>query len=155
MVLLGDLGFVWKGNLYVTGRKKDIIIVGGKNIYPQDIEAIISLYPHIHDGRVVAFGLYNPGLGTEDIVAVAEWRRTALISCLLWRNRCVPRLLLNSVFRYAPCTSNHRSGSSRAQQASRRGRPLVTSFWRNTPNWLWITENDRNERSSAGDDHFH
>jgi len=68
----GDLGFVWKGNLYVTGRRKDIIIVGGKNIYPQDIEAIISLHPHIHDGRVVAFGLYNPGLGTEDIVAVAE-----------------------------------------------------------------------------------
>jgi len=68
----GDLGFCAEGDLYVTGRKKDLIIVAGKNIYPQDIEEIVSRHPAIHDGRVVAFGLYNEERGTEDIVVAAE-----------------------------------------------------------------------------------
>jgi fatty-acyl-CoA synthase len=68
----GDLGFVRDGEIYVIGRKKDLIIVAGKNIHPQDIEEIVSRHPQIHDGRAVAFGLYNPDLGTEDAVAVAE-----------------------------------------------------------------------------------
>jgi fatty-acyl-CoA synthase len=68
----GDLGFSLDGELYVIGRKKDLIIVAGKNIYPQDIEEIVSQHPMIHDGRAVAFGQYNPDLGTEDIIVVAE-----------------------------------------------------------------------------------
>jgi len=68
----GDLGFVLDGELYVTGRKKDLLIVGGENIYPQDIEEIVSAHPAIHDGRVIAMGVYNPDLGTQDIVVVAE-----------------------------------------------------------------------------------
>lgn len=68
----GDLGFRLNDELYVTGRKKDLIIVGGKNIYPQDVEEIVSSYPAIHDGRVVAMGLFNSNLGTEEIIAVAE-----------------------------------------------------------------------------------
>ena len=68
----GDLGFLLERELYVTGRKKDLIIVGGKNIYPQDVEEIAFSHPAIHDGRAVAFGCYNPDLGTEEIVLVAE-----------------------------------------------------------------------------------
>ena len=68
----GDLGFRANGELYVTGRKKDLIIVAGNNIYPQDIEEIVSRHPAIHDGRVVAFGLYNEERGTEDIIVAAE-----------------------------------------------------------------------------------
>ena len=68
----GDLGFLHDGELYVIGRKKDLIIVAGKNIYPHDIEEIVWSHPAIHDGRAVAFGLYNPDLGTEDIFVVAE-----------------------------------------------------------------------------------
>jgi acyl-CoA synthetase (AMP-forming)/AMP-acid ligase II len=68
----GDLGFELDGELYVIGRKKDLIIVGGENIYPQDIEEIISGHPSIHDGRTVAIGVFNPNLGTQEIVAVAE-----------------------------------------------------------------------------------
>jgi len=71
----GDLGFQWEGELYVVGRKKDLIIVGGENLYPQDIEEIAAGHPHIHDGRVVALGVYNPELGTQDIVVVAEVER--------------------------------------------------------------------------------
>ena len=68
----GDLGFLFEGELYVAGRKKDLLIVGGENIYPQDIEEIVGAHPAIRDGRAVATGVYNPELGTQDIVVVAE-----------------------------------------------------------------------------------
>src|ERR1700676_611267 len=68
----GDLGFVLDGEVFVVGRQKDLIIVAGKNIHPHDVEEIVSSHPLIHEGRVVAFGLYNPDLGTEEIVIVAE-----------------------------------------------------------------------------------
>ena len=71
----GDLGFCLDGELYVIGRKKDLMIVAGKNIYPQDVEEIAFAHPAIHDGRAVSFGLYNPDLGTEDIIVVAEVER--------------------------------------------------------------------------------
>lgn len=67
-----DLAFVLDGELYVVGRKRDLIIVAGKNIYPQDVEEIIYGHPAIHDGRAVALGVFNPELGTDDIIAVAE-----------------------------------------------------------------------------------
>jgi acyl-CoA synthetase (AMP-forming)/AMP-acid ligase II len=68
----GDLGFVLDGEVFVVGRQKDLIIVAGENIHPHDVEEIVSSHPSIHEGRVVAFGLYNPDLGTEEIVIVAE-----------------------------------------------------------------------------------
>jgi acyl-CoA synthetase (AMP-forming)/AMP-acid ligase II len=70
--LTGDLGYIADGELYVTGRKKELIIVGGKNIYPQDLEEIAAEVAGVHPGRVVAFGVFNQELGTEDVVIVAE-----------------------------------------------------------------------------------
>jgi fatty-acyl-CoA synthase len=70
--LTGDLGYMADGELYITGRKKDLIIVGGKNIYPQDLERLAGEVPGIHPGRVVAFGVHNEDTGTEDVVIVAE-----------------------------------------------------------------------------------
>jgi fatty-acyl-CoA synthase len=76
----GDLGFLLNDELYVVGRKKDLLIIGGENIYPQDVEEIVSAHPAIHDGRVIAMGVYNPSLGTEDVVIVAEVEKEALLS---------------------------------------------------------------------------
>jgi fatty-acyl-CoA synthase len=70
--LTGDLGYIANGEVYVTGRKKDLIIVGGKNIYPQDLENLAGEVPGIHPGRTVAFGLVNEETGTEDVVLIAE-----------------------------------------------------------------------------------
>lgn len=70
--LTGDLGYLANGEVYITGRKKDLIIVGGKNVYPQDLERLAGETPGVHAGRVVAFGVFNPETGTEDIVVVAE-----------------------------------------------------------------------------------
>ena len=76
----GDLGFLLNDELYVVGRKNDLLIIGGENIYPQDIEEIVSAHPGIHDGRVIAMGVYNPNLGTEEVVIVAEVEKQALLS---------------------------------------------------------------------------
>ncbi|MBI9049107.1 MAG: AMP-binding protein [Anaerolineaceae bacterium] len=70
--LTGDYGYMVEGNLYVSGRKKDLIIVGGKNIYPQDIETLVMEIDGVHPGRVCAFGIFNENAGTEDVVVVAE-----------------------------------------------------------------------------------
>jgi acyl-CoA synthetase (AMP-forming)/AMP-acid ligase II len=76
----GDLGFSLAGELFVVGRKKDLLIVGGENIYPQDIEEIVATHPAIHDGRAIAMGVYNPDLGTEDIVVIAEVEREEFLA---------------------------------------------------------------------------
>ncbi len=68
----GDMGYLAGGQLYVSGRKKDLIIVGGKNIYPQDLEAIANSIPGIYPGRAVAFGVLDQRLGTEEIIMVCE-----------------------------------------------------------------------------------
>jgi len=70
--LTGDYGYLSKGELFVAGRKKDMIIVGGKNIYPQDLEALSYEVAGIHAGRSVAFGVFNAEIGTEDVCLVAE-----------------------------------------------------------------------------------
>jgi fatty-acyl-CoA synthase len=76
----GDLGFYLNDELYVTGRKKDLLIVGGENLYPQDIEEIVARHPAIHDGRAIAMGLYNPDSGTEEIVVIAELENEELLA---------------------------------------------------------------------------
>lgn len=70
--LTGDFGYQLNGELYISGRKKDLIIVGGKNIYPQDLETLAMEAPGVHPGRVAAFGIYNDETGTEDVVLLAE-----------------------------------------------------------------------------------
>ncbi len=70
----GDLGYLDPptGELFVTGRKKDLIIVGGKNVYPQDLERLADEVPGVHAGRTVAFGVFDAGAGTEEVVLLAE-----------------------------------------------------------------------------------
>lgn len=70
--LTGDFGYMLDGEVYISGRKKDLIIVGGKNIYPQDLERIANTVPGVHPGRAVAFGIYSQKMGTEQVVLVAE-----------------------------------------------------------------------------------
>jgi fatty-acyl-CoA synthase len=50
--------------------------VGGKNIYPQDLERLAGEVPGIHPGRVVAFGVFNEQIGTEEVVLIAEAENT-------------------------------------------------------------------------------
>lgn len=74
--LTGDYGYLAGGELFVTGRKKDMMIIGGKNVYPQDIENLVNQVAGIHPGRVVAFGVYDENAGTEEVVVLAETEET-------------------------------------------------------------------------------
>jgi acyl-CoA synthetase (AMP-forming)/AMP-acid ligase II len=68
----GDIGFLHGRELYVTGRKKDLVIVAGHNVYPHDVEETVGAVPGIKPGRVVAFGVHDEALGTERLVLLAE-----------------------------------------------------------------------------------
>lgn len=70
--LTGDYGYIANGELYVSGRKKDLIIVGGKNVYPQDLESLAGEVSGVRKGRCVAFGMYDQESGTEEVVVIAE-----------------------------------------------------------------------------------
>jgi fatty-acyl-CoA synthase len=68
----GDYGFIYNNEFFVIGRKKDLIIVAGKNIYPEDIEDAMSQVEGIIPGRVVSFGEEDESMGTEQIAVVVE-----------------------------------------------------------------------------------
>lgn len=68
----GDLGFLKDGHLYVTGRKRDLIIIGGKNIYPHDVEALAEAADGVVPGRTVALGDRDDEAGTEAMIVLAE-----------------------------------------------------------------------------------
>jgi fatty-acyl-CoA synthase len=68
----GDYGFQENGELFVIGRKKDIIIVAGNNVYPEDVEDAVGTVQGVIPGRVVAIGEENPELGSEHVAVIAE-----------------------------------------------------------------------------------
>ncbi len=72
----GDLGFLHAGNLYITGRLKDLIIIRGRNYFPQDIEtALEGCHPALRPGKYAAFGVENGAEGGEVLVIAAEVNR--------------------------------------------------------------------------------
>lgn len=73
----GDLGFMRGGELFVTGRIKDLIIIAGKNYYPQDIEWTVErAHPSVRPGCVVAFSVATER--GEELAIVAEIERRHL-----------------------------------------------------------------------------
>ncbi|MFC8124058.1 fatty acyl-AMP ligase [Streptomyces sp. NPDC057302] len=74
----GDLGALHEGRLYVTGRLKDLIIVDGRNHYPQDIEETVqSAVDLVRRDRLAAFRVPWTGTDSDVLVVVAEHRRGA------------------------------------------------------------------------------
>ena len=70
----GDRAYVAAGEVYVTGRVKDIIIRGGRNLYPEQIEDAVGAVDGVRKGCVAAFGAPDPERGTERLVVLAEAR---------------------------------------------------------------------------------
>jgi acyl-CoA synthetase (AMP-forming)/AMP-acid ligase II len=80
----GDLGVVHEGELYITGRAKEIIVINGQNYYPYDLENIAQRAPGLELGKVVVAGARKLGAQTDELVvfvlhrgAVAEFISTA------------------------------------------------------------------------------
>lgn len=70
----GDRAYMAEGEVVLTGRVKDIIIKGGRNLHPQEIEAAVGALAGIRKGCVAAFGSPDPASGTERLVVMAETR---------------------------------------------------------------------------------
>jgi acyl-CoA synthetase (AMP-forming)/AMP-acid ligase II len=70
----GDLGYVADGELFITGRRKEIIIKGGQNLIPSVLEEIVAAVPGLRSGGVAAVGLTSPELETEMVCVAAETR---------------------------------------------------------------------------------
>jgi acyl-CoA synthetase (AMP-forming)/AMP-acid ligase II/acyl carrier protein len=64
----GDLGLQHEGELYITGRSKEIIFVNGQNYYPHDIEAVLQAEHGLEMGKVVATGVRSPEAETDELV---------------------------------------------------------------------------------------
>lgn len=75
----GDMGYLADDHLFITGRKKDLIIIAGKNYYPQDIERVVCSIPGIYPGRSVALGLDDPAIGTQRLIVLAEVQEKSLV----------------------------------------------------------------------------
>jgi len=73
----GDLAYLADGELYLSGRANDIIIRGGRNLYPYELEQAVGALPGIRKGCVAVFGSPDPRTATERVIVLAETRETA------------------------------------------------------------------------------
>jgi fatty-acyl-CoA synthase len=73
----GDLAYWADGELFITGRAKDLIIKAGRNLYPQDVEQVAGRISGVRPGCVIAFGAPDQRSGTERFVVTAEIRNPA------------------------------------------------------------------------------
>ena len=73
----GDLAYQAEGEIFITGRSKDLIIRGGRNLAPQELEEVAGEVKGVRAGCVAAFGVMDEAAGTEQVVIVAETRETA------------------------------------------------------------------------------
>jgi len=72
----GDMGFIAGGEIYVSGRRKDVVIRAGRNIYPQELEEAIGNIAGVRKGCVAVIGARDPATSTERLVVIAETRET-------------------------------------------------------------------------------
>ncbi|HSD53520.1 MAG TPA: 1-acyl-sn-glycerol-3-phosphate acyltransferase, partial [Burkholderiales bacterium] len=70
----GDLGYIAAGELYLTGRSKDLMIRGGQNLYPYELEEAVGNVPGVRKGCVAVFAVPDPGKGSERVIVLAETR---------------------------------------------------------------------------------
>ncbi|MEE2760337.1 MAG: AMP-binding protein [Pseudomonadota bacterium] len=128
----GDLGYSVGGEIYITGRTKDMIIRSGRNIHPAEIEAGLGKLDGIRSGAVAVFGIPNSATGTERLVVMAETRqrdaaaRLDLERCIIGRTSELAGLPPDQVLlvppRSVPKTSSGKIRRNAARQLYEMGR---------------------------------
>jgi len=68
----GDSGYLAEGELFLTGRVKDIVIRAGRNLHPEELEQALAELPGLRPDAVAVFGVADPARGTERLVVAAE-----------------------------------------------------------------------------------
>ena len=128
----GDYGFVHEGEYFVVGRKKDLIIVAGNNVFPEDVEDAVGAVPGVLPGRVVAFGVEDERLGTDVLCVIAESEvqasdRRALRLAILQAGMSID-VTISRVY-IAPPRWMIKSSSGKPARATNRDRALAEMMW--------------------------
>lgn len=124
----GDYGYLVNGNVYITGRKKDIIIINGRNYDPQRMEWLVDDLPEVRKGSTVAFS--RPGAQSEELVIVVETRTqkpSELIELVKQRINEHLQLMPAEVV-LAPVGSLPKTSSGKLQRAKTRAQYLDGSL---------------------------
>ncbi len=92
----GDRAYAADADVYITGRVKDIVIRGGRSLYPQEIEEAVGQVHGVRKGCVAVFGSPDPNTGTERLVVLAEARPTSAEAKAILRE-AVSRAVLDAI----------------------------------------------------------
>ena len=125
----GDLAYMCDGELVVCGRMKDLIIIGGRNVYPEDIERAVGTIPGVRQGNVIAFGVEGRK-GREGLVVVAETKEEdpqAIRQAVATRVRHAVGLSLEEVVLVNP-GSLPKTSSGKLQRSLCRSRYLAAEL---------------------------
>ncbi|MGH9811846.1 MAG: fatty acyl-AMP ligase [Candidatus Acidiferrales bacterium] len=142
----GDLGYLADGELFITGRTKDLIIKAGRNIYPQEIEELAGDVEGVRRGCVAAFAVPEPKSGTEALVLVAETRATddaarARITAEIMRRVNYTARISPDVVRLVPPQSIPKTPSGKLRRGACRDLYLQNALLqRPAPAWLQVTK---------------
>ncbi|HZE33886.1 MAG TPA: 1-acyl-sn-glycerol-3-phosphate acyltransferase, partial [Actinoallomurus sp.] len=138
----GDLGYLADGELYVTGRVKDIIIRAGRNVHPEEIEELVGGIDRVRAGCVAVFAAPDPETGTERLVVLAETRqadeatraalRTRIVRAVVDLLGAAPDDIVLTTPHTVPKTSSGKVSRSAARAMYRHG----TIGRRPMPAWL-------------------
>ena len=127
----GDLSYTVDGELIVCGRSKDVIIVGGRNVYPQDIEKVVGELEGVRTGNVIAFGIEGRH-GAQNIVVVAESRggdlneiRRSVTNCVTQAEGIPPKEVVLVEPGTVPKTSSGKLQRSAAKASYEAGELIV------------------------------
>jgi 1-acyl-sn-glycerol-3-phosphate acyltransferase len=154
----GDLGYLADGDLYVTGRVKDIIIRAGRNVHPEEIEAGVGGIDGVREGCVAVFAAPGPATGTERLVVLAETRqadersraalRAQIIGLVVDLLGAAPDDIMLTAPHTVPKTSSGKVSRSAARARYRRGtigrRPMPA--WLQFPALAWSSVRSRAHR---------
>ncbi|MFZ5523854.1 MAG: AMP-binding protein [Pseudomonadota bacterium] len=136
----GDFAYLAEGDIYLTGRAKDIIIRAGRNIYPYELEEAVGDIPGIRKGCVAVFGSPDPTTGTERLVVLAETRVTSSAQLEILRDQ-INSLTLDILgipadnILLAPIHSVLKTSSGKIRRAACRelfekgAQPIRTVWW--------------------------
>ena len=125
----GDLGFLRDGELYVTGRKNDLIIVHGRNYYAHELEYVINQVSGVHPGRNVALGIFRPEVGSEDVIVLCE-QPTGESPDLVSLKKLIKDALLSQANLWAcPDSSDTDSGRLFSFAVTRTGQGFDSRDW--------------------------
>ncbi len=125
----GDLGYLVDGELHLTGRAKDVIILNGRNYYPTDLEQAAERVPGVRGGGSVAFPVYDEEEGRERVVLVCETRereeeaRSRLLEAIRIEVQEASTVAVDHVVLVAPRTIP-KTSSGKRQRALARERYL-------------------------------